>query len=67
MHPKTLYRVTVGSKNTQYSLYVIANDAQEAYDKLKKYLDDNNIYFSAERKLKSVEVVGGESGTGIFE
>ena len=67
MHPNALYRVAVGSKNIQYSNYVIAKDTQEAYDKLKKHLDDNNIYFSDDRKLKSIEVVGGESGTGIFD
>jgi hypothetical protein len=55
-----LYRVnlvgTIGYKES----YVIANDTNEAYQKVKNTLDSNNLGFVRDRELKSVEVIAAE-------
>lgn len=58
-----LYRVNlVGMRNrssgTEYgSSYVIAEDAGKAYYTLKQYLEREEIGFSGDRALKSVELI----------
>lgn len=50
-----LYIVTLQNYN---DYYVIAKDAQEAYDRVKDLLDENDWGFTRERELKSVEILG---------
>ncbi len=67
MHPDVLYRITVGNEEDDYSYYVISNNMQAAADKLRKFLDDNNLLHVAARKLKRIDVIATELGSGIFE
>ncbi len=67
MPPNVLYEVTVGSKNTEYSFFVVSDNAQEAYDKLKVYLDDSHLLHMDERKLKQIKLVATEKSKGIFD
>lgn len=41
--------------------YVVASDPTEAYQKVRKWLDDNKYGFSSDRGLKSVTVVAENS------
>ena len=60
-----LYRVTL--RGMTYSTtgvikgisYVVASDAEEAYQKVKKRLDDKNYGFSEDRELDKVELLAG--------
>jgi len=45
------------------SSYVIAENTDEAYRKLKKYLDEKDIGFRKDRVLSSVELVADEEGS----
>ena len=60
-----LYRVTL--RGMTYSTtgvvkgisYVVATGAEEAYQKVKKRLDDKNYGFSEDRELDKVELLAG--------
>ncbi|GEM_PF-2642415 len=57
-----LYKVTLkGLKssitgvNLGYS-YVLADDPSEAYNKLKKFIEDRNLGFEHEREMEKIEL-----------
>lgn len=58
-----LYRVNLVGPWTSWSgtdhssNYVVATNAQEAYDVVKKYLDEKDYGTSDKRQLKSVELL----------
>jgi non-ribosomal peptide synthetase component E (peptide arylation enzyme) len=58
-----LYRVTLrgmtyNSTGIAYGVsYVIAKDPNEAYQKVRKFLDDNDIGFTRYRELDKVELI----------
>lgn len=56
---KKLFRVNLrGLKSSVFgSSYVIAQDSNEAYQKVRKHLDEKNYGFSKERELESVELI----------
>lgn len=37
--------------------YVVAEDPTEAYNKIRKFLDDNDIGFDSDRELDTVELI----------
>lgn len=41
--------------------YVVAANPNEAYKKVRKYLDDNDLGFSKERELKKIELIAEDS------
>ena len=54
----TLRGMTVSSTGVVYGVsYAVAEDPNTAYLKVKKFLDSNDIGFSKERELLSVELV----------
>lgn len=62
---KKLYRVNLrglaSSTGVGYQTsYVIAKNPDEAYRKVRKYLDDKDYGFSHERELESVELIADE-------
>ncbi len=61
-----LYRVTLKGMNacfgsvTHYGKpYVVAHNLDEAYNKVKEYLDKRDLGFSRERELVSIELLAG--------
>ena len=50
-----LYYITI--KNLK-SFYVVADNIELAYEKLLKCLEKEDLYFTKERELKSVEIIG---------
>jgi len=66
MGPKILYKISVSDGWAEYPYYVIARSVKEAYNKLKKHLDDNNYLDDPVRKLKPAEVIAKEAGVEIF-
>lgn len=60
---KKLYKVTLkgmthSSTGVKYGInYVVANDSEEAYRKVRKFLDDGDIGFSSERELDKIELL----------
>ena len=62
-----LWLVTLQGMNVEINsaphgkAYVLANTPSEAADKLTKYVSDNNLGFSHERELKSVELVADDA------
>lgn len=66
MEGYNLYLITLAN---YHRFYVIGKDAQAAYDKLRRFLDREDIFFENGRKLLSVEVVAEtyEGSLEIFE
>lgn len=54
---KTIFKVEC-RKNFKY--LVVAHNANEAYLKVRKYLDEKDLGFSSERNLKSIEVIANK-------
>ena len=60
---KKLYKVTLrgmthNSTGTKYGIsYVVANDSEEAYRKVRKFLDKEDMGFSKERELDKIELL----------
>lgn len=60
---KKLYKVTLkgmthSSTGVKYGInYVVANDSEEAYKKVRKFLDDGDMGFSSERELDKIELL----------
>lgn len=60
---KKLYKVTLkgmthNSTGVKYGInYVVANDSEEAYRKVRKFLDDGDMGFSSERELDKIELL----------
>ena len=71
---KSLYKVRLrgmrGSHPVAYGVsYVVANDADSAYRKVRKYLDERKIGFTRDRALESVELIAEATAypdTGII-
>ena len=62
-----LYRVTcrgmtssIGSNAVHGIAYVVSDNAEEAYQKLRKHLDKEDLGFSNERTLESIELIAEE-------
>jgi hypothetical protein len=59
-----LYRVTLqgmkyNSSGVTYGIsYVIAENSDIAYQKIRKFLDENNIGFVDDREMDKVELIG---------
>lgn len=58
-----LYKVTLKGMNYSStgviygSSYVVAEDPNEAYKKVRKFLDENGIGFSKDRELDKIELI----------
>ena len=63
MNLNKLYRVTLrgmtyNSTGVAYGVsYVVAQDSESAYKKVKEFLDKENIGFTKERELDKVELI----------
>ena len=58
LYKVTLKGMTFSSTGSCYGVsYVIAEDSHKAYMKVKKFLDDNNLGFTKDRELKTVELI----------
>ena len=67
METKKLYLVTLKGMKSNYSgsvsrgiNYVIAENTNEAYKKVRKYLDEKDLGFSGDRALDKIEVIAEE-------
>lgn len=60
---KKLYKVTLRGMTHSYSgtkwgeSYVVANDSEQAYKKVREYLDKMDIGFRKDRELLKVELL----------
>lgn len=53
-----LYRVTLRGMTYSYRVsYAIAENSDVAYNKVRKFLDDNDLGFKKERELDKVELI----------
>jgi len=53
-----LYRITI--KTYKFQPYVLAEDSEKAYQKVRKFLDVKDLCFSKEREMKCVELLADE-------
>lgn len=54
----TLRGMTSNSAGIAYgSSYVVAENPDEAYKKVRKFLDDNDLGFEKDREMRSVELL----------
>ena len=54
----TLRGMTYSSSGPAYGTsYVIAENSDEAYQKVRKFLDENDLGFSKDRELKKIELI----------
>lgn len=61
-------QTTTGGQIAHGCSYVAAQDAAQAYAKLRKYLDDHDIGFGGDREMLTVELIGEETdypGCGV--
>ena len=71
-----LYRVTlrgmtstIGSRTAYGISYVVAETTDEAYDKVRKFLNEKDLGYSCQRELDKIEFIAEESrfpGTGTM-
>lgn len=53
-----LFRVTLRGMTDSYGTsYVVAEDAGQAYKKVKTFLDEKDIGFSKQRELDKIELI----------
>jgi len=58
LYKVTLRGMTYNSTDVAYgSSYVVAKNSNEAYNKVKKFLDENNIGFTKDREFNKVELI----------
>ena len=57
MNILTLYKVSI--KNLK-SFYVVAENPSQAYEKTRKFLDDNDWYIIKYRELDTIEVIADD-------
>lgn len=41
--------------------YVVAQNSDDAYKKVRKFLDDKDLCFSCDREMKSVELIADDA------
>lgn len=76
MERSKLYRVTLRGMTltfgtgTAYGVsYVVANNADEAYQKVKKFVDEKDLGYSYQREMDKVELIAEDyqyTGTGTM-
>ena len=77
MEKNKLYRVTLRGMTSSvtgvsYGIsYVVAKNTEEAYQKLKKFVDENDLGYSSQRELDKVELLAEDyqytdTGTMLF-
>lgn len=47
--------------------WVMAEDAEKAYKKLRKALDEKDWFFESERELRHIDVIGEEFGKDVYK
>ena len=58
MNNDKLYFVTLrGGGNRYKTSYVIAKDPEEAYQKVKEFLDENDLCFTNDRELSTISLL----------
>ena len=55
-----LYRVFLKGGGEYRESYVVANDATEAYNKVRKRLDEDDLCFEHEREMDSVTLIADD-------
>ena len=55
-----LYKIKIRTYKKGCVNYVVANNPDEAYKILRKYLDEKNYFFSSERELDNIKLIAEE-------
>jgi len=55
-----LYKIKIRTYKAGCVNYVVANNPTEAYQILRKYLDEKDYFFEKERELDNIELVAEE-------
>lgn len=66
-----LFKVTIQANNNRKVSYVVAEDSAQAYQKVRKYMDDKNLCFRNEREMQSIDLIADtqeypECGISLF-
>jgi hypothetical protein len=62
LYKVNLRGMTFSATGTVYGVsYVVAEDSEKAYQKVRKFLDKNDLGFSKDRELDSVELIAEDS------
>lgn len=62
-----LYRVTLQGGNQYQVSYAVATNPEQAYRKVKTFLDKEELCFSKNRNLQSVELIADADHYGEIE
>lgn len=54
---KKLYKVEIRTIGKCKFSYVVAEHPTEAYEKVRKYLDENDLCFKSQRELLNIELI----------
>jgi hypothetical protein len=58
LYKVTLRGMTISSTNMIHGIsYVVASDPTEAYNKVRKHLDEQDLGFSSDRELDKIELL----------
>lgn len=47
--------------------WVMAEDTESAYKKLRETLDENDWFYESQRELKHIDVIGEEVGKDVYK
>jgi len=56
-----LFRVNLKGLNWLRSSYVVAEDTNLAYEKVRKYLDEKDYGFRSDRELESIQLLAEDN------
>ena len=56
-----LFKVNLRATGDYSCFYVIASDPTIAYNKVRKYMDDEDLCFSHDREMESIELLAEAS------
>lgn len=60
-----LYRITLQGMLPSYGIsYVVAENSDSAYQKVRKFLDKENLGFTGERNFSKAELIADEKNYG---
>ncbi len=63
-----LFRVITKKSYGKYStFYVVAEDPTTAYSKVREFLDSNDLCFSNDRAMKTIELIADSNKYGSCE
>lgn len=56
-----LYKVTIQGSGKYHEQYVVADNPDNAYNLVRNFLDENDLYFRKDRALDTIQLLADEN------